>query len=178
MAKNIVEINRAPVLTLWATIVAEREGHDPETALTLGKAVAGLNAQKKGRAIGIFGPPKVEGGGRKPKKTGLGEDYWIQVCGRPVPAKDTDEGVRAVIKDKPIEPAGVQKYLESKFGESLPAVRAAMTELAAAFEPDELEGVAFSLYEEFRPEIARGQRGWGQKGKLDLDGIRSLAEEE
>ncbi len=39
MGENIVEINRAPVLTLWATIVAEREGHDPETALTLGKAV-------------------------------------------------------------------------------------------------------------------------------------------
>ena len=45
MANKKVKINRAPVLTLWATVVAERLGYDEETALTLGKAVAGLNAR-------------------------------------------------------------------------------------------------------------------------------------
>ena len=50
-----------------------------------------------------------------------------------------------------------------------------MEELAAAFEPEEIEEEAFGLYEDFRHEIARGKRGWGQKGKLDLDLIRSLA---
>jgi hypothetical protein len=45
MATYTVTINRAPVLTLWATVVAERLGYDHEAALTLGKAVAGLNAQ-------------------------------------------------------------------------------------------------------------------------------------
>jgi hypothetical protein len=34
-------------LTLWASIVAERLGFDHDEALTLGKAVAGLNAQAK-----------------------------------------------------------------------------------------------------------------------------------
>jgi hypothetical protein len=34
----------APVLTLWATTVAERLGFEPDEALSLGKAVAGLNA--------------------------------------------------------------------------------------------------------------------------------------
>ena len=51
MAKNKIKINRAPVLTLWAAIVAERLGHDSHEALTLGKAVAGLNAQSKGRRL-------------------------------------------------------------------------------------------------------------------------------
>lgn len=174
MDSNIVMINRAPVLTLWAAVVAERMGHDWECALTLGKAVAGLNAQKKGRSLGIYGPSRAEHLGKKPKKTGLGEDYWIQVCGRPVPVKDTDDGTRAVIKDKPIDPGGVQKYLDGKFGESFQAAREAMQELAAAFESEDMEFEAFGLYEAFRPEIARGKRGWGQKGELDLDLVRSL----
>ena len=36
MADRVVEINRAPVLTLWAAVVAERLGFDWPTALTLG----------------------------------------------------------------------------------------------------------------------------------------------
>lgn len=39
-----VAVNRAPVLTLWATVVVERLGYVPETALTLGRFVAGSNA--------------------------------------------------------------------------------------------------------------------------------------
>ena len=66
-AKGTITVNRAPVLTLWAAVVAERLGFDSDAALTLGKAVAGLNAQSKGRAIGIFKPPVLEPG-KKPKK--------------------------------------------------------------------------------------------------------------
>lgn len=45
-------INRAPVLTLWAAVVAERLGQPHETALTLGRAVAGSAARVKARSIG------------------------------------------------------------------------------------------------------------------------------
>ncbi|HUT33714.1 MAG TPA: hypothetical protein VNE39_09555 [Planctomycetota bacterium] len=176
MAAQKIQVNRAPVLTLWAAVVAERQGHDRDAALTLGKAVAGLNAQSKGRMLGIFGPPKAVERGGAPKKRGLGEEFWIEVCGRPVPAKNTPEGVRAVIKDQPIDPAGVQRYLESKFGDDLAAVEDAMRELAGAFEPEKLADAAYGLYEQFRPQIAPGRRGWGQKGELDLALIRSLKE--
>ena len=175
MSKNIVSINRAPVLTLWAAVVAERLGYDRDAALTLGKAVAGLNAQAKGRHLGIFQPPTSEDGG-EPRKKGIGEEFWVNVCGRAVPAKNTEDGVRAVVKDQPIEPEKVQSYLKGKFGASLEAVRKAMEELAGAFEPGAIEEVAYGLYETFRPKIAPGQRGWGQKGDLDLDLIRSLGE--
>ena len=175
MDEHIVTINRAPVLTLWAAVVAERLGHDREAALTMGKAVAGLNAQAKGRSIGIFGPPKGEDG-QKPKKIGLGEEFWAPLCGRAVPVKNTEDGLRAVVKDKPIDPGKVRSYLKSKFGPSLEAVRKAMEELVAAFEPEALEEGAYGLYETFRPKIAPGRRGWGQKGELDLDLVRSLAE--
>jgi hypothetical protein len=51
-----ISINRAPLLTLWAAVVAQRLGFDEDEALSLGKAVAGLNAQAKGRRLGLFKP--------------------------------------------------------------------------------------------------------------------------
>jgi hypothetical protein len=150
---HTIEINRAPVLTLWATIVAEWLGHDHETALTLGKAVAGLNAQAKGRRLGIFKPTPSEK--RLPKRK-RGEEFWVEVCGRPVPAKQTDEGVRAVVGDKPISPESVQSYLGRSFGDNLAKVQAAMESLARSHKPEELENQSYGLYEQFRPNIPSG----------------------
>ena len=50
-------MNRAPVLTLWATVVAEVLGFEHDEALTLGRTVAGLNADSKGVSLGLFQPP-------------------------------------------------------------------------------------------------------------------------
>ena len=174
MPAQSIMTNRAPVLTLWAAVVAERLGFDRGAALSLGRGMAGLTAQTKGRLIGVFKPPKLVEG-KPPKKVGLGEEFWVEICGRPVPAKSTQDGVRAVVKDKAIEPASVEKYLASKFGDDLDDVRAAMTHLAKAFAPGELADAAYSLYERFRPSIPPGKRGWGATGKLDLGLIRSLA---
>jgi len=55
-ARRTVTINRAPVLTLWAAVVAERLGFRRDEALTFGRAVAGLNAYAKGKSLGIFKP--------------------------------------------------------------------------------------------------------------------------
>ena len=175
MTDHNILINRAPVLTLWATTVAERLGFDRDEALTLGKAVAGLTAQSKGRRLGIFKPVPQEI--KKARARKRGEEFLIEICGRSVPAVNTPDGVRAVIKDKPIEPESVERYLESKFGESLEPARAAMQELAKAFRTEELSSNAFSLYERFRPSIPEGVTGWGAKGALDIDRIRSLASE-
>ena len=174
MSSNTIQMNRAPVLTLWAAIVAEHLGHDRDAALSLGKAVAGLNAQSKGRMLGIYGPPKAPERKGKPRKVGLGEDFWIELCSRGVPAKNTPEGLRAVAKDKPIDPAAADKYLHQKFGDALDAVRDAMTALAASYDAEGLADAAYGLYEKFRPAIPPGRRGWGAKGDLDLDLIRSL----
>ena len=172
MGKHVVTINRAPVLTLWAAVVAERLGFERDEALTLGKAVAGLTAQSKGRRLGIFKPGKDKG--RKPRGQARGEEFWVELCGRGIPAVDTAEGVRAVVRDKPVDPASVDRYLERKFDDALADVREAMTELAASVEPGVLADQAFHLYEQFRPSIPPGKRGWGAVGELDLDYIRSL----
>jgi hypothetical protein len=60
MEIDAISINRAPVLTLWAAIVAEQLGFTHDEALTLGRAVAGLNAYSKGKALGIFKPTPKE----------------------------------------------------------------------------------------------------------------------
>ncbi len=175
MPKQEIVINRAPVLTLWASVVAERQGFDRDEALSLGKAVAGLTAQTKGRRLGIFKPVPQEI--KKARERKRGEEFWVEICGRPVPAVNTPQGVRAVVKDKPVEPDTVGKYLTSKFGDDLGAARAAMIDLAAAFKREPLAEKAFWLYEQFRPRIPEGVTGWGAKGELDLGLIRSLAGE-
>lgn len=52
--------------------------------------------------------------------------------------------------------------------------RDAMALLAGAHEPQELESIAYRVYEEFRPEIRSGVKGWSPKGCLDLDHIRAM----
>jgi hypothetical protein len=184
MATKKIKINRAPVLTLWAAIVAERLGYDEETALTLGKAVAGLNAQSKGKKLGIYEekseeekkedkPALSKGEGKKERAA---KPEFIALLGRDIPAVKTPRGLRAAIKGEAIHAGSVQAYLEQKFKDDLDDTRKAMKKLAKAYTPKQLESKAYSLYEKFRPEIPEGVKGWGAKGELDLDYIRSLAD--
>lgn len=171
----LIKINRAPVLTLWATVVAERLGFTEDEALSLGKAVAGLTAQSKGRRIGIFKPH--EENPHKSREKERGEEFWIEVCGRHIPATNTEDGIRAVKGAKPIDPEGVRRYLQNKFADDLDRGRKAMQKLAKAFKPKELSEVAFHLCEKFRPVIPDGVGGWGAKGDLDLGLIASLGKD-
>ena len=136
MTARTISINRAPVLTLWAAVVAQRLGFDEDEALTLGKALAGLNAQAKGRRLGIFKPHEEKA--KKAREKERGQRFWIEVLGRPVPATNTEDGIRAVQKGKPIDPGSVRRYLDGKFGEDLKAVRSAMQKLAKAYKPQEI----------------------------------------
>ena len=173
MPNTKIEINRAPVLTLWAAVVAERLGFNKSESLSLAKAVAGLNAQSKGRRLGIYEERKEEEKEERPKTpAGL---QFIELMGRGIPAVKTAHGLRASIKGEAIEPESVERYLEQKFGENLGAARTAMEKLAQAYPPKKLESEAYPLYEKFRPEIPEGKKGWGAKGKLDLEYIQSLA---
>ena len=175
MANNKFKINRAPVLTLWAAVVAERMGHEKETALTLGKAVAGLNAQSKGRRLGIYEEKSEEEKEKEKKKKKPGETEFIEILGRGVPAVKTPKGLRAAIQGEAIHAGSVEAYLKQKFKDELEDTRAAMEKLAKAYTPKQLEKEAYGLYEKFRPKIPEGKKGWGAQGELDLDYIRSLA---
>jgi hypothetical protein len=168
MATRTIFVNRAPVLTLWAAVVAERLGFDDNEALSLGRAVAGLTAQLKGRQLGIFKP-------REARKRAHGEEFWIELIGRLIPVRNTPDGIRAVRGNQIVDPGSVRRYLASKFGKDLGVVRAAMERLAKSYRPEELARQAYALYERFRPEIPAGAKGWGAKGELNLDLIEQLA---
>ena len=176
MANRKIKINRAPVLTLWAAVVAERMGYKKDEALTLGKAVAGLNAQSKGRRLGIYEEKTEEEKEKEKKKEKPVKTELIEILGRGVPTVKTPRGLRAAIKGEAIHAGSVETYLKQKFKDDLDETRAAMEKLAKAYTPKQLESKAYGLYEKFRPEIPEGTKGWGAKGELDLAYIRSLAE--
>ena len=82
-----IRINRAPVLTLWAEVVAERLAFDRDTALTLGQTVAGcrhplrartpparypLHADSKGAALVQLVGPGDSSATQKPAQAGPG----------------------------------------------------------------------------------------------------------
>ena len=173
--RRTIRINRAPVLTLWAAVVAERLGFDPDAALTLGRAVAGLNAHSKGVSLGLF-EPSSKAVNEHLQRAKTGTTAHVDLLHRAVPIVRTAAGLRAVSNDRPISSDSVERYLESKFGENLDPARRAMVNLAHSMPTDEIAARAYSLYEEFRPAIPAGVKGWGAAGELDLDLIDRLCQ--
>jgi len=80
----------------------------------------------------------------------------VEVCGRPVPATNTEQGIRAVRGNQPVDPDGVRLYLEDRFGENLKAAQAALKKFARGYPPKELAERCFGLDEQFRPELPEG----------------------
>ena len=169
-----ISINRAPVLTLWAAVVAERLGFEWEEALTLGRAVAGLNAYAKGVRLGLFTPAPAEVR-EKRKALRPKETITVDLLQRAVPAVHTKDGLRALSKGKAVDPESVERYLFTKFGEGYDDALGAMRLLAKSRTPKALAAEGFHLYERFRPSVPAGTRGWGAKGTLELEAIRKLA---
>ena len=164
-----VTVNRAPVLTLWATVVAERFGYSRDEALTLGKAIAGASAAAKARSLGLTDPH------RKRDDTAPQDDHdEIEFLGRRLAVVRTDEGLRAIAKGEAVDPEGVTRYLRARFGDALPQVERSMRALARSRSPKALAAEGFRLYESFRPQVAADESGWGAEGVLDLDRIKSL----
>jgi len=171
-----LRINRAPVLALWAAVVAERQGMPREAALTVGHALAGLTAYSKGVRLGIYAPPAERPHeAPPPPPKGVKNIGDVHLLGRMVHVAETPAGPRAIAKGELVKPEAVERYLRGKFGDALDPVRAEMERLASLFSPERLNHEGFHLYEQFRPEVPPDERGWGAKGVLDVAKIRALA---
>jgi hypothetical protein len=161
-----IKVNRAPVLTLWAAVVAERLGHPPDTAYSLASHIAGTAARAKARRLGIA----EEGEGPR-EKAGLRQREAVHLLGRDVAMTHDEDGV--VLADagdgRPAPAAPPQAYVAKAFGKRLDEARDAMRDLAASLAPEELNRVGFRLYEHFRPDVPADAKGWGTKGELHLE---------
>ena len=142
----LIRVNRAPVLTLWAAVVAERLGHPPDTALSLASAVAGTAARAKPRRLGIT-EERDYAKDAKAASPARAQDT-AQLLGKKIRlTHDANGVVLAEGEGKSAPAAPVQAYVTKAFGENLAAVRKAMDDLAAQYEPEELNRIGFRLYE-------------------------------
>jgi hypothetical protein len=163
--RSTVMINRAPVLTLWAAVVAEMVSFGYDEALTLGRAVAGLNAYSKGVALGLFQPtPKVVREQRQ--KLRRDEVVTVDLLHRAVPARHADEGLHALSNDRPVSPKSVKRYLESKFGDALDEAYEAMKQLAKSLRLRTLLKKPTSSTRSFVLRLLGGREGGAPQANL------------
>ena len=173
MRHRTITINRAPVLTLWASVVARRLGFERDEALTLGRAVTTISSHPKDASPIVLTPsPKCVKERRRALKTG--KRVQFDLLKRTVPVVRTPHGLRALARNRPIAPDTVEQYLEVKFGDALKLVRSAMKRLARSMSAPEIAAQADELYEKFRPRVRASEPGWGAEGKLDLARIERL----
>lgn len=167
-------VNRAPFLTLWASVVARRLGYAPDEALTLGRAIAGQTAAAKATRLGLAARrPEALRAEIESQRRDLGAQT-VELMGRTLSCVRTAGGLRALADAAPIDPASVRRALATKFKEHEGVVEAALVALAASYEPHELNARAMDLYMAMRPATAAGRAGWGQVGRLDLAAIDRL----
>lgn len=181
----VVQVNRSPVMTLWAAIVAVRseEQEEPcswDTALTIGKSVADSFAFSKGRMVGVYTSeaktPETKRDEAENKETDT--HFWCmgkKVLVRSVSPSSPPSAPVALANGVPLDPQNVEKYVKTAFGEAYERVRTELTSLAERYlAMGKLVGDAYALYERFRPMVPPGKRGFGAKGLFDLSLLSRL----
>ncbi|KWU45792.1 hypothetical protein RHOSPDRAFT_15987 [Rhodotorula sp. JG-1b] len=164
LAQKSCLVNRAPVMTAWACVVAERLGFKRQEALSIAHVFTDMNAASKGVSLGIYGPEanKIEVGPSQP---------FVDILGRKVPVLSTQNGEwRAISKGHVADPSKAFAYMRGAFRQQLGAVIGSMRLLAASFPQHELNAKGYGLYLEFRPDVD----GWGKKAELKMSTILDL----
>jgi hypothetical protein len=169
-------INRAPVLTLWYTTVAEVQGFTHQEALTYARWVSGIMAHSKGTSLGLFEDKEVDEEEKEEKKLKREEMgvQKVEIFNIKIPAILTTINSSSLLlaiddkSNKAIDPASVERYLHSSFKDNLSHVKRVMKEAAEKVGSyEQLNKCAYKMYERFRP----AWKGWGEKSQLYLESI-------
>ncbi|KAG6355698.1 hypothetical protein INS49_003662 [Diaporthe citri] len=172
--EKAIIINRAPVLELWGACVAQFQYPDFswDLCLSIGSSISTITAISKGRSIGTIAPPdESKDAASKDQNKKNGDDLpTVKVMGFPMKIKDDS----VIVKGKPKttrEVSLVRKYgSEESYGKAKNAMTEALQDWKG--KENELDLKAFHMYEQFRPDVAKGQKGWGRKGELHLSKVR------
>ncbi|GAA5932059.1 hypothetical protein JCM3775_004228 [Rhodotorula graminis] len=164
LVKKFCLTNRAPVMTAWACVVAERLGFRRQEALSIAHVFTDMNATSKGVSLGLMSADalKVAVGPSQP---------FVEILGRKVPVLSTQNGEwRAISKGLVADPGKAFAYMRNAFRQQLGAVVGSMRLLADSFSPAELNTKGYGLYLDFRPDVD----GWGKKAELRMSTILGL----
>jgi hypothetical protein len=176
-----IVINRAPVLHLWGACVTHfiYPFLPWSTCLSAGSAISTICAVAKGRSIGTISEPdpsEEKTNKKKEARKNQKDLDYIEVMQFKLRLKD--EMVLDGSRDKKGKP-GSEGLLKAKFGDGkYESARNTFEEALNSWKRDEeeLNKKAFGFYENFRPEVSHGQKGWGRKGELSLEKIKATVE--
>ncbi|KAJ7638884.1 hypothetical protein FB45DRAFT_415481 [Roridomyces roridus] len=169
MTKSTV-VNRAPLMTAWATLVAERLGFQREEALSIASVFTELNAISKGVSLGIY---------KKGAEIGMeastgGSQPYVDLMGRRVPLFRTqDSQWRALSNGTAVQPSTAFSYIARQLRQTTPHVIGALRLLSQSFTPQEINSRAWGLYADFRPHVT----AWGERGEVKCSTILNLRPE-
>lgn len=162
------------MLELWASCVADLLHPDLrwDTCLSVAGGISTITAIAKGRAIGRVDKPDPgeQQEKREERQQAQSQLEEVEVMGFPLKIKNGS----AMVGDKPKK--GNEAALKSKYGqEQYEKTKSTFQDALEKWRgrEDELDSGAFHMYEDFRPNVVPGQKGWGRKGQLSFENIRT-----
>lgn len=174
-----VYVNRAPIMTVWATLVLERLGFERREALSLAHCYVNTTSTARGVSLGIIPASEQE---KALSKISSNQPHF-ELMGVKIPLiklGQTQEW-RGISKGEVIGPDQAFNYMRKSMYQTLPLVIGALSLLADSYVnpstpkmkyelndaeavevpgPDLLHAKAYELYTQFRPSTA-GE--WGKK---------------
>jgi hypothetical protein len=140
--------------------------------LSAGAALSAICAVAKGRSIGTI-PDKEHDSQPQYKPKSNHDVEEIKVVHVRLKVKDGLALVGSDAKGK----AANEEALEEKLGEGgYQRVKGIFEEVLDTWKgaEEELNEKGFAMYEQFRPEVKAGQKGWGRIGELNMEKIREV----
>ncbi|KAJ7904595.1 hypothetical protein B0H14DRAFT_2663580 [Mycena olivaceomarginata] len=162
-------VNRAPLMTAWSTLVAERLGFQREEALSIASVYTEMNAVSKGVSMGIYKPGTQFK--RSTEAARGGSQPYVELLGRRIPLFKTQNSQwRALSNGTVVQPSTAFSYISRALRQTTPHIIGALRLLAESFTPQEINAKGWGLYAEFRPEV----QGWGDRAEVKCETILGL----
>ncbi|KAE8222541.1 hypothetical protein CF319_g4279 [Tilletia indica] len=175
-------VNRAPVMTLWTTILLERMGFQRREALSIAQCY--VSTTSTARAVNLGLAPSSDrdkastAGPKQPHFVLMGVKLPVLQLKQRTSSGEVGE-YRAIYDGQVVEPQKAFDYIFRSFYQTLQYVYGALVLLADSYldptgqdtDADELHATAWDLYCDFRPETG-GE--WGKRARVSCDVILGL----
>ncbi|KAJ6485137.1 hypothetical protein C8R47DRAFT_1130904 [Mycena vitilis] len=159
-------VNRAPLMTAWSTLVAERLGFQREEALSIATVYTEMNAISKGVSMGIY----KHGTDRAAEASKVGSQPYVELMGRRPLYQTQNSQWRALSNGTAVQPSTAFSYISRALRQTTPHIIGALRLLVESYTPQEINAKAWGLYAEFRPEV----KGWGERAEVKCETILAL----